>query len=272
MAKSKKKAAPKKTEMFISTLRPGLLVNVKTSIKGNVSYDKSDEKVKAKGKTEISTWETEKTVLDAAEQKAATEVRSKARNLVVGVCYASEFGLMCPKSSRDALDKAFVEARKLCATFNETSKVTKLKFNAIAANINPNDVEAIRAINGEVRDLLGEMKAGISELDVERVRDAANRATKIGNMLAPEAKSKIDEAIKSVRATAVAMVKAGDQAAEAIDKATIAKLNAARTAFLDMEDATEVQAPADSTGRALDLTPHEAPAAPADKATPEIEL
>lgn len=265
------------SKIFVTTLRPSLLVNIKTSIKGNVSYDKSDEKVKNRGRVEISTWETEKTVLDAIEQKAATEVRSKARNLVVGVCAVSEFGLLCSTANRPSLDRAFEEARTLCADFNKKAKVTRVKFNAIAATINPNDREAVRAINGEVRDLLAEMQAGIKELNVERVRDAANRATKLGNTLTPEAKARIDETIKAVRATAVNIVKAGEQAATVIDKAVITKLKEARTAFLDIEPAAKVRKAKDTSGRALDLAPHKGKAAAttekaAPKAVPELDI
>lgn len=258
--------------IFLSTLRPGLLVNIKTSIKGNVTYDKSDEKFSSTGKTEVSTWETEKTVLDAKEQKAAVEVRSKARNLIVGVCAASEFGLLCPEDKRPELNKAFADARKLCADFNAKSKVTRVKFNAIAGRIAPDDVEAVRAINGEVRGLLAEMKSGIKDLNVDRVRDAASRAKKLGNMLSTEAQARIEDAVSAVRKTAKAMVEAGDQAATAIDKATINKLNAARTAFLDIDPAAVVQVPTDKTARALDLAPHETPKTPKGRKAPKLEI
>jgi hypothetical protein len=262
------------SKIFVSTLRPGLLVNIKTSIKGNVKYLKTDgDEVQKRTGELITTWETERTVKDPAEQKTATEVRSKARNLIVGVCAASEFGLLCPEASRADLDKAFSKARGLCADFNATAKTTRLKFNAIAGRIAPDDLEAVRAINGEVRDLLGEMKLGIKALDVERVRDAASRAKKLGNMLAPEFKERIEETIKVVRAQAKKIVEAGEQAATAIDKETIKSLNAARTAFLDLDDAVEVAAPADISGRALDLAPHEVTITEqAPAAVPELDF
>lgn len=263
----------RKSNIYTSTLRPGWLVNIKTSIKGNVSYDKSEEKVSTKGRTEVSTWETEKTVLDAKEQKLATEVRSKARNLVVGVCAVSEFGLLCPNDKLDELENAFDEARKLCVEFNKNAKVTSVKFNVLKGHVAANDIDAVRAINSEVRDLLAEMKAGVKELDVERVRDAANRTKKLGTMLAPEVQSRIEETLKVVRAQAVKIVKAGDQASTVIDRETIATLNRARTAFLDLDDAAVVQAPADTTGRALDLAPDaEAPKVAKKSKAREIEL
>jgi hypothetical protein len=260
------------TPIFVSTIRPGLLVNIKTSIKGNVSYDKSEESVTNEGGVEVSQWTTERFVKDPKEQKAATEVRSKARNLIVGVCAASEFGLLCPEAKRAELDEAFTKARRLCAEFNATAKTTRVKFNAIAGRINPDDLEAVRAINSEVRDLLSEMQDGIEKLDVERVRDAAQRAKKLGNMLSDEAAARIADAVASVRKVAKDIVEAGEQAAIEVDAAVINKLTAARTAFLDIEDATEVQAPADTSGRAIDLAPHEAPAAPAQAPAPEIDL
>jgi hypothetical protein len=107
---------------------------------------------------------------------------------------------------------------------------------------------------------------------VERVRDAAKRAKKIGNMLSDEAAARIADAVASVRKVAKDIVEAGEQAAIEVDAAVINKLTAARTAFLDIEDATEVQAPADTSGRAIDLAPHEAPAAPAQAPAPEIDL
>jgi hypothetical protein len=260
-------------KIFISTIVPGLLVNIKTSIKGNVSYDKSDEKVVNKRDgVEITSWETERTIKDPEEQKAATEIRSKACNLVISVCARSEFGLLCPDSKRADLDKAFTEARKLCTEFNATAKTTRVKFNAIAGHIAADDLNAVRAINSEVRDLLGEMKAGIKTLDVERVRDAANRTKRLGTMLAPDVQARIEETLKVVRAQASKIVKAGDQAATAIDKETIKALNVARTAFLDLDAAAEIQAPADTSGRALDLTPSEPASATNGTTIPMPEL
>ena len=242
----------------VSTLKPGLLVHVSTSIKGNVSYDKGEETVTNEDGVEVSTWETERTIKDAAEQKLATEVKSKARNLVVSVCVATEHGLLCPTERRANLDAAFDNARALVVEFNANARTTRLKFNALAGYIAPDDLTAVRAINSEVRDLLADMTAGIENLDVERVRDAANRTKKIGNMLSPEMQARIDETIKAVREQAKKIVEAGDQAATVIDAEVVNKLAATRTAFLDLDDAVEVAAPDDTSGRALDLAPHDA--------------
>jgi hypothetical protein len=261
------------TPISVSTIRPGLLVNIRTSIKGNVSYLKTEENVISTDGAEVIEWTTERTVKDPKEQKAAVEVRSKARNLIVGVCAATEFGLLCPEADRSKLEEAYVKARKLCADFNATARTTRVKFNAIAGYIAPDDVEAVRAINGEVRDLLTEMQEGIERLDVERVRDAAQRAKKLGNMLSAEARERIADAVSSVRKVAKDIVEAGEQAAVEVDAAIINKLAAARTAFLDIDEAAEVQAPEDTSGRALDLAPeHVAPAAAPAAPAREIEL
>ncbi len=256
----------------ISTLKPGLLVHISTSVKGNVKYDKSEETTKNENGVEVSEWTTERTILDVAEQKLATEIRTKARGLVLSVCVATEHGLLCPTAKRAELDAAFDAARALVVDFNLSSRVTTLKFSALAGYIAPDDLTAVRAINGEIRDLIAEMQEGIEGLDVERVRDAAARAKKIGNMLTPEMQACIDDAVKAVRAQAKKLVEAGEQAATAVDAEVLNKLTAARTAFLDIDEAAEVQAPVDTSGRALDLAPHEAPAAPEAAKVPELEL
>ena len=120
----------------VSTLRPGLLVSINTSIKGNVKYNKiNGETVIRDDGSEYTDWETERTVRDPKEQKLATEVRSKARNFVVSVCIPTEHGLLCPTDKRDQLDEAFDKARALCEEFNAKAQVTRLKFNALTGLI-----------------------------------------------------------------------------------------------------------------------------------------
>lgn len=237
----------------VSALLPGLLVHVSTSIKGNVSYYKSEETVTNENGVEISEWKTERTVIDPKEQKLATEVKSKARALVTGVCIPTEHGLLCPISKRDLLDASFDKARALVADFNRDAYTTTLKFNALAGYIAEDDASATRAITNEVRGLIEEMQAGVDGLDVERVREAAKRAKKIGNMLQPEMKASIDAAVKDVRAMATKMVEAGEQASTVIDAEVLNKLTAARTLFLDIEDAAEVAETTETAARAIDL-------------------
>lgn len=261
------------TPIFVSTLRPGLLVHVSTSIKGNVKYTKTEgETIVREDGTEVADWETERTIKDPAEQKRATKVRSDARSFIVSVCAATEHGLLCPDEKRPLLEEAYTKARRLVDDFNATSTTTFLRFNALAGRIEPNDLAAVRAINGEVRDLLAEMTLGLEALDPDRIKAAASRAKKIGTMLSSEMQERIEEAVKSVRKVARDIVEAGEQAAIQIDAALINKLAAARTAFLDIDPAAEVAIPADTSGRALDLAPHVAPEAPAAPVKPELEI
>lgn len=62
-----------------STLRPGLLVSLKTSCTGNVSYTRAD--IEAGHMTEEgkkrAKWETERTIEDPIEHEAAIKVQSK---------------------------------------------------------------------------------------------------------------------------------------------------------------------------------------------------
>src|SRR5712691_6044480 len=98
--------------MKASTLRPGLLVSMKTSILGNVSYVKStieEDHLTEEGEKRAR-WETERTIADPAEWEAAAKVRSVARWLVRSACVYSAFGLLCPEGKIEELEKLITEA------------------------------------------------------------------------------------------------------------------------------------------------------------------
>ena len=259
--------------MQTSTLRPGLLVSLKTSIRGNISYEHRDierEHLTEDG-IQLARWETERTISDPAEYEAATKVRSKVRSVISSVCANSAFGKLCPEKSADDLDAAIAEARRLADEFNATAKLTRVRVYVIAGRIAPDDAEAVRAIKSEVRDLLASMAAGVQNLDVKAVRDAADRARDIGRMLSPDAQARIQDAIDVARSAARHIVKAGEQVALEIDQRTIRRITEARTAFLDLDPAAEIATPTPEA-RALDFEPKpEIKSAPASQIRLELD-
>jgi hypothetical protein len=247
--------SPTPTFSFTTTIRPGLLVAVKTSIKGNVSYKKSDTHVVTNPDgSEQAEWDTERRIKDAAEQEAATKARSRARTLISSVCSVTDFGYLCPIMLKPELEKAIVEARKVCDEFNKTSKFTKIRFGAVTGSIAQDDYQAVRAIRREVSELLTDMQDGLKNLDVGAAREAATRAKQLGQMLSPEAEVRLELAIKQVRESAKKLVAQAESGVMEIDQITILRLSEARTAFLDLDGADEVEMPA-TPGRGLDLTP-----------------
>lgn len=241
---------------FATTIRPGLLVAVKTSIKGNVTYSKKDlETAKLENGVDFASWETERRIKDAAEQEAATKTIGKARNLIASVCSKTEFGYLCPLIAKTELDAAINEAYALVDAFNVTSKVTKARFGAVTGTIAQDDFQAVRALRREVSELLLDMKQGLENLDVDTVRAAAGRATQLGQMLSEEAQVRVALAVKQAREVAKKIVKAGETGAAQIDRATIARLTEARTAFLDLDGPEgEIGSPL-VEGRGVDFAP-----------------
>jgi hypothetical protein len=241
--------------MQTTTLRPGLLVSLKTSLQGNVSYNKQtleSEHVGDDG-AEKARWETERTIANPKEHERAKEARGKASQIVRSICAKSAFGLLCPESKAEELAAAIADARKIVEEFNESAELTAISLYVITGRVAADDVEAIRAINSEVRDLMTAMSEGVRDLDVTVIRDAANRARQLGSMLSPTAEARMRLAIDSAREAARKIVKAGEQAAREIDIGAIRKITEMRTTFLDLEDVeTRTQAPV-ATGRAVDL-------------------
>ena len=244
------------------TLRPGLLVSLKSSVSGNVNYIPHDRKVRITddGK-EITEIETTRVIADPEEFKRAGEARGKARSIIASICVKSDFGLLCPSADRPALDEAIKAAHQVVDNFNASAQLTSVGIFAIVGTIAADDVEAVRAINSEVSDLLGAMEKGLKNLDVKIIREAANKAKGIGQMLSPDAAVRIQMAIDTARSAARKIVKAGETAAAEIDLRAIRKVTEARTAFLDMDHAKDVAAPRQES-RAIDLAPETAVKAP----------
>lgn len=240
----------------VSTLRPGLLVSLKTSIGGGAKYSKTEIEADhvTKSGARVARWETERVIADPKEYAEACTARNKARSLIRGVCTLSSFGLLCPEAERAKLDEAVAEARKVTDRFNKKSQLSKVHLYIIAGRVAQDDVEAIRAIRSEIRDLMGEMEAGVKNLDVKSVRDAAQRAKSMSNMLSKEAAEKVMGAVTAARSVASKIVKAGETAAAEIDKQSIAKMVEARTAFLDLDDAKPMRK-TKAQARAVDLAP-----------------
>jgi len=238
-----------------STLRPGLLVSLKSSITGNVSYIRRDlEHAKGKRGEEKDKWETERTISDPVEHEAAVKCRTNARSVITKVCSHSAFGLLCPEDNAAELEEAVAEANKIVAAFNAEAKLSRVSVYVLTGRIAPDDVEAVKAINSEVRELLEDMATGLKNLDVKKVREAASKAKSIGSMLTPDAEVRIKMAIEVARESAKKIVKAGEQASMEIDNRAIRKITEQRVAFLDLDDAKEIAKPKEAA-RAVDLTP-----------------
>lgn len=255
--------------MQISTLRPGLLVSLSTRVTGNVTY--ATKELEAEHTEEdgalVRLWETERTVQKPDEHEAAIKIKSKARAMVTGICSLSSFGLLCPESKSVELRERIQQAQDLADAFNREAAITRVAIFAIVGRVAQDDVQAIRAINSEVRELMDAMESGLQRLDVEAIRSAANRARNLGSMLSPDAANRVKEAVETARTAARKIVKAAETGTAAVDEAVLTKLRQSRTAFLDIEGEDIVAAPT-ATSRAIDLEEggvEMAPTAPAVK-------
>jgi hypothetical protein len=239
----------------IRTLRPGLLVSLSTSIKGNIHYQKVDlegNHLDENGE-QRARWETTRVITDPIEHDAAAKVRSQVTYLIRSQCAVSAFGLLCPERNADKLSEAIAEARALADQFNADAALTRVSVNVLFGRIAQDDVEAVKAISEELRSLMEDMQVGLKNLDVKAVRDACNKARSIGGMLSDDAKGRLDVALQAARTSARQIAKAGETVVVEIDRRAIAKIDMARTSFLDIdiEDAT-VATPA-MAGRTIDL-------------------
>lgn len=239
----------------VSTIRPGLLVSLKSGMRGNVSWERVDieqEHDTPEG-TREARWETQRVIADPAEHEAATKARGKALTLIRRACAKSAFGLLCPENSAENLYKAIDQARKIVKDFNDKASLTVISVNALVGRIASDDVEAAQAIASEIRDLISDMEDGVKKLDVKAIREAATKAKSVGQMLAPTMQAKVQIAIDEARAAARKIVKAGEENAQEVDRVALRRLKEARTMFLDIEDEVGEIKSVGGASRALDL-------------------
>lgn len=232
--------------LFVRTLKPGLLVSLKTKVEGGVEYQRVDletGKVLEKGQ-QVTRWETTRIVQDAAEHDEATKLRSKCRALIERLCIRSEFGLICREADGPALEDAFREAQQLAQDFNSGAKTCQVAVYMLPARIVQDDAKAQAAINSEIRDLIVAMERGVRAADPAAIRQAASKAKEISAMLTPEAEAKVSDAVKEARKAAreiVARVEKGGEVAEKVVAELRTKdLQSARMAFLDLEELKQV--------------------------------
>ena len=245
-----------------SVIRPGLLVSLKSILKGGVAYERVDINTgeKLPDGAEVSEWKTKRTIEDPAEHETAVKARSMARSLITKCCSNTSFGLLCPEEQEGALDAAVIAAHQVVDNFNKLAKHTRIGVFVIKGRVASNDAEAARAITQEIAELTVAMDAGIKAFDPLAIRKAATRARELSSMLSDEKQGKINSAIEQARKAARTIVKRIDTEGE--DRALVlldiqrGQIESARIAFLDMSGESETvgdELPAVNSQRFADL-------------------
>lgn len=220
----------------IATIRPGLLVALRSTVTGGVHYQRTTLEESA----ERERWETIRVIDDPEEHARAIKVRGAAIALVRAVCSRTSFGLLCPSNAESDLDKALNKARELTQQFNASATYTTVSIHALKGHIADNDTEAAEAIGAEVVALIESMNTAIDQLDPKAIRDAANKARQLQAVLSEDAAQTVGEAVKQARTAARAVVKrvekGGETGAEVLRDLSRGAIDKARMAFLDMSD------------------------------------
>lgn len=265
------------------SLKPGLLVALRTSILGGITYMRTDLDAGSAGQVEhvqgcpggtggacselcatnrdVSRWETTRVISDKAEYERAQKARSRAAHLVRSVCTQSAFGLLCSSAREKELDAAIAEAQLLVETFNASAVSSRISIHVLRGQIEASDAAAARAIGAEVRELIDAMRAGIEAADPAAIRAAANRAKEFGQMLDEETAGKVSSAIAEARSAARAIVRrvesGGEEAALVVQELSRKALDEARFAFLDLEESAAPVAQAAAPARQVDASDDE---------------
>ena len=227
--------------MTTYTLKPGVLVSLKTSIDGGIHYQRIDIEDSRDNVTTTHKWETTRIIDDADEWDRACKARNEARRMIARECVPTSFGLLCPTDNEDKLVRSIGRAREITEAHNAKAERTRVDVYCIRGTIAQSDDEAARAIAADVSGLLDTMERGVAGSDVQSIRKAAMEAKRIGAMLDESKAAKVSEAVAAARTAATAIVKRvqknGEDCLAEIQRDATQPINMARIAFLDIDDA-----------------------------------
>jgi len=196
----------------ITTIRPGLLVGLKTQVRGGVHYDRRDLEESQDGAEKR--WETLRTIEDPAEHEAAGKVRQQACSTIRRVCAATSFGLLCPDDKEAELDAAIASARRMASAHNLGASTTEVRVFVLKGRVASSDAEAARAIAADMAELIATMQTGIRSMDPAAIRDAAARARVAAAMLGDAEKGRVERAVDVARKAARTIVRRIEKAHE----------------------------------------------------------
>lgn len=230
--------------MSMQVIKPGILVAVRTSVGGGVSYQREDLEPEVQASEQaparkVEKWKTTKIVTDAEEHERASKTRSTALSLIRRECIETSFGLLAVGSKEAELDAAIAEARRLAREFNDRSRYSKISISVLKGRVASTDEEAVRAVSAELGDLMREMDASIRRLDPAAIRAAAQKASKIQQVLTEAQQLRVTAAVEAARKAAREIVrrveKGGEDAAVVLRDIQTTAIDTARVSFLELE-------------------------------------
>lgn len=225
----------------VSTIRPGLLVALASSVTGGIAYSRRDlptgeAAAGAPSTADVARWETVRIIEDAAEHARATKCRSQARNAIVAACRHTSFGLVCPEEQEAQLWAALKEARELVDEFNATARTTRVDLFVLPGRVARDDQAAALALLGEAASLVAAMEREIGKANADAIREAAGKARALSAMLDGEAREALDTTIEAARKCARDLVrrveKKGEEAAAVLASLDIGPIVAGRMALV----------------------------------------
>lgn len=229
----------------IIPVRPGLLVSMRTSIKGGVSYRREDLVDEIEGEGTRTEWKTEKKVENADEYTRARRLRARVVTLIGGACVKTAFTYICPLENEALLDERIAEAQAACDAFNEEAVHSQVTFDLMRGRYMEDTKETVQAVRREIHELLEELNSALKAGEVQSIRDVAARATQMGRLLeeGTEARSALERAVKESRRVAGQLVKrikeGADAVAEVLAGANVSLIATARHTF-DEDETGEI--------------------------------
>ena len=183
-----------------------IVVVVRCSVKGGVSYQISEEETRQEGAAEHSEWKTEKTISDVEERKAALNTAQRIRRSFGRLGVPLDIGIVIPMARMSDYEEQHAANRKEVDGFNATSTYSRLSYVALPIIVGTSE-EAARYVMESIRDALQVLRDSLTDGDVQRAKDALRELKGVDQILRREFSEQAAEAVKEAQSQVRAMGK-----------------------------------------------------------------
>lgn len=188
------------SSIAVNTIKPGILVSLKSTVTGGVNYERNDLRAEtAATGAEVRHWKTTCYTADPDEHARATKVRNRAIYCVRSLCADTALGLVCPLEREVELRAAIEDMRRIVDEYEATARYTHVRVTVYRGTVDATDAENVNAVAEEVARIVSYMAEALARRDVKAIRDAATDAASLAMIVSDDAAQKLVRAIEAAR-------------------------------------------------------------------------
>ncbi len=178
------------SDFAVQTIKPGILIAGKASIKGGIHYKRDYEEPIFEEDSLIREWHTQQLVDDEKEHASAKKLQNKIASMINRICAHTPIGPICRNERKDELVGVLAEIRAQRDTFNNKAKTCQITTHHALFEVQSDNQTAVAAIADQVAEMADKVNSALTVQDLKALRQTPKRWLK---GMSPDAIMELDE-------------------------------------------------------------------------------